>query len=171
MSRPQNGGVAPLAEVESNARNLLHADSSWRRVESLHLGDLASISTSGQKQMVQIPIRTPCYFAHFILNCEQVNKSIQFVLYDWFSRLLHILGLKVGELLCNKAEYPSANPFPVLVVLVVKRGMVVMVMVMVGSVVDVMERFVENAVCENVQLCHLEILSSLDLGWSGSDEG
>ena len=88
-------------------------------------------------------------------------------MYDWFSRLLHILGLKVGELLCNKAEYPSANPFPVLVVLVVKRGMVVMV----GRVVDVMERFVENAVCENVQLCHLEILSSLDLGWSGTDEG
>ena len=45
------------------------------------------------------------------------------------------------------------------------------VVVMVGSVVDVMERFVENAVCENVQLCHLEILSSLDLGWSGTDEG
>ena len=91
-------------------------------------------------------------------------------MYDWFSMLLHILGLKVGELLCNKAEDPSANPFPVLVVLVVKRGMVVVV-VMVGSVVDVMERFVENAVCENVQLCHLEILSSLDLGWSGTDEG
>ena len=85
-------------------------------------------------------------------------------MYDWFSMLLHILGLKVGELLCNKAEDPSANPFPVLVVLVVKRGMVVMV----GSVVDVMEMFVENAVCENVQLCHLEILSSLDLGWSGT---
>ena len=67
VSRPQNGGVAPLAEVESNARNLLHADSSWRRVESLHLGDLASISTSGQKQMVKTSIRTPCYFAHFIL--------------------------------------------------------------------------------------------------------
>ena len=73
--------------------------------------------------------------------------------------------------LWNKAEYPSANPFPVLVVLVVKRGMVDVVMVMVGSVVDVMERFVENAVCENVQLCHLEILSSLDLGWSGTGEG
>ena len=59
--------------------------------------------------------------------------------------------------LWNKAEYPSANPFPVLVVLVVKRRMVDVVIM----VVDVMERFVEtveDAVGVDVQLCHLEIL-------------
>ena len=69
--------------------------------------------------------------------------------------------LRTPHFFCNKAENPSANLFPLRVVLVVQRSLVVVV----GRVVHVMERLVErsveaveDAVGKDVQLGHLEIL-------------
>ena len=114
------------------------------------------------------PARSKWYKPQF---GRHVTLHILFSTVDWsihLSSLFCVTGfpgcstfldsrLENLHFLWNKAEYPSANPFPVLVVLVVKRRMVDVVVM----VVDVMERFVEtveDAVGVDVQLCHLEIL-------------
>ena len=93
-----------------------------------------------------------------MINCEKVNESSLHI-YDWFS------GQTFFE---NSAFLQSWKLLAVLVVLLVSRMVVyVVVMVMVGVVEKAVETM-EDAVGQDVQLCHPQILllcSSLDLVW------